>query len=96
MEGGVKMLALERSSVEGETTFRWAYAQKFCFGLYCLNYPMNDTPQFFLVSFVPSTQDVPNKSSLPGAQIFLGSCQDLPTSSQEDPGDIGTSISYDI
>ena len=46
MEGGVKMLALERSSVEGETTFRWAYAQKFCFGLYCLNYPMNDTPQF--------------------------------------------------
>ena len=47
MEGGVKMLALERSSVEGETTFRWAYAQKFCFGLYCLNYPMNDTPQFF-------------------------------------------------
>ena len=55
MDGGVKMLALERSSVEGETTFRWAYAQKFCFGLYCLNYPMNDTPQFFLVSFVPST-----------------------------------------
>lgn len=47
MDGGVKMLALERSSVEGETTFRWAYAQKFCFGLYCLNYPMNDTPQFF-------------------------------------------------
>ena len=48
MEGGVKMLALKRSSVEGETTFRWAYAQKFCFGLYCLDYPLNDTPQFFL------------------------------------------------
>ena len=46
MEGGV--LALERSSVEGETTFRWAYEQKFCFGLYCLDYPLNDTPQFFL------------------------------------------------
>ena len=27
MEGGVKMLAPERSSVEGETTFRWVYAR---------------------------------------------------------------------
>ena len=47
MEGGVKMLALERSSVEGKTTFRLAYAQKFSFGLYSLDYPVNDTPQFF-------------------------------------------------
>lgn len=47
MEGGVKMLAVERSSVEGESTLRWVYAQKFCFGLYSLDYPLTDTPQCF-------------------------------------------------
>ena len=50
MEGGVEKLAPERCSVEGETTFRWAYAQKFCFDLYFLDYPLTGTPHFFFLS----------------------------------------------
>ena len=53
MEGGVEKLAPERCSVEGETTFRWAYAQKFCFDLYFLDYPLTGTPQFFFCLVCP-------------------------------------------
>ena len=49
MEEGVKMLAPERSSVEGETTFCWVYAQKFCLGLYCLDYERHAAIFFCLV-----------------------------------------------